>query len=360
LQVLIVLKWLIENNKWYKNVQLNTTKVETLLENAIFVDDRTPESDAAVPSDEKDVQDVDPVTVSDQVGAPADPVRPHHQPCEKRSTDAISAMPVSEQVGAPADTVCPHDQPGQERLMDASSTVSSAVDDPYWIQDRLQVGGRMENLLVRDSGRLGIVTEGQMLNDEIIDGAQVILRSQYQQRVAGLCSIHLGIGGHCGFKCVNPHEQLPGTCTIQMLLVDRNHWVVACASAKGQLFVFDSLIHGAERSPDLLRQMAEVFHHFEQRIVIMAECQQQPDVISCGFLAIAFAVEFIAEGYTAALQANFDLRQIRRWLFSCFETRRFERCPQVVQRMERPDSSNCRMFLLVIPEPVPCVSDWLA
>uniref|UniRef100_A0A914W3E2 DUF6570 domain-containing protein n=1 Tax=Plectus sambesii TaxID=2011161 RepID=A0A914W3E2_9BILA len=104
------------------------------------------------------------------------------------------------------------------------------------------------------------------------------------------------------------------------------HWITSCVY-NGDVYVFDSLL---SIHRDIDSQLCHVYHHFtseSQLVVNTVNCQQQDDYELCRVMAIAFAMESVMNGFYPAILAWFDQPQMRKWLATCLEAKKFHLCP---------------------------------
>lgn len=216
-------------------------------------------------------------------------------------------------------------------------------DSTEWIRaDYVQ--GQPCRLLISMDGRNRVLGVGDgRLDDEVINSAQKILQIQSAGYYAGWASTW----SH-QMRCIPA-----GQDGIQIHFA-RDHWITSCVY-DGDVYVFDSLL--AIRR-DIDSQLCQVYHHFasdSQLVVNTVNCQQQDDYELCGVMAIAFAVEIVIHGFRHAILAQFDQPQMRQWLATCLEARKFHSCPPQFPLAPVAQSSWTDRTVTV-PSPPPCVS----
>uniref|UniRef100_A0A914VPN6 ATP-dependent DNA helicase n=1 Tax=Plectus sambesii TaxID=2011161 RepID=A0A914VPN6_9BILA len=214
-------------------------------------------------------------------------------------------------------------------------------DSTEWIRADYVQGQPCRLLISTDSrNRVLGVGDGQ-LDDVVINSAQQILQIQSAGHYAGWAST-LSHQMHC----------IPaGQDGIQIHFA-RDHWITSCVY-NGDVYVFDSLL-AIHR--DIDSQLCQVYHHYasnNQLVVNTVDCQQQDDSELCGVMAIAFAVEIVTNGFYAAIMARFVQPQMRQWLATCLEARKFHSCTQQFPLAPVAESSWTDRTL-TIPSPPPC------
>eukprot|EP00058_Branchiostoma_floridae_P013786 XP_002599274.1 hypothetical protein BRAFLDRAFT_64376 [Branchiostoma floridae] len=151
---------------------------------------------------------------------------------------------------------------------------------------------------------------GEMLTDDHIQAAQILLRRQYP----ALQGLEAPAVGHCedGFAKMTGKG-------LQIHHNSSQHWVLS-SCAGGQVRLYDSL--GVAMTPSLQIQLYQSYAAFADQArkvltVILPDIQRQKNVFDCGLFAIAWAVD-IAEGQDVS-RVVYDVKKMRSHLETCFE-----------------------------------------
>eukprot|EP00058_Branchiostoma_floridae_P018043 XP_002603532.1 hypothetical protein BRAFLDRAFT_79068 [Branchiostoma floridae] len=160
---------------------------------------------------------------------------------------------------------------------------------------------------------------GEMLTDDHIQAAQMLLRRQY----LALQGLEAPAVGHCedGFA------KITGT-GLQIHHNGNQHWVLS-SSTDRQVCLYDSL--GVVMTPSLQSQLYQSYAEFADQArnvltVTLPDVQRQGNVFDCGLFAIAWAVD-IAEGQDVS-KVVFDDRKMRSHLETCFKQGKLTQFPR--------------------------------
>ncbi|XP_035694654.1 polycystic kidney disease protein 1-like 2 [Branchiostoma floridae] len=154
------------------------------------------------------------------------------------------------------------------------------------------------------------LTFGEMLTDDHIQAAQMLLRRQYPA-LQGLEGPAVGL-------CEDGFAKMTGN-GLQIHHNGSQHWVLSSCT-DGQVRLYDSL--GVAMTPSLQIQLYQSYAAFADQArnvltVISPDVQRQGNVFDCGLFAIAWAVD-IAEGQDVSRVA-YDDRKMRSHLETCFK-----------------------------------------
>ena len=173
-----------------------------------------------------------------------------------------------------------------------------------------------------------VIESYQWLNDNIIRGAQSVLKQQCQGKIDGWMNTQLTKRK----KLFNPIH--PSTDFVQVLHVSESHWLtvsnISLAKTKDRILVYDSSLPTSLKLPtkkaicSIVKPATDIFN-FD-----IVDVQRQPNLVDCGVFALAFATE-IVHGCSPA-RAYFDVTQLRPHLVKCLEAGHFTRFPLVKER----------------------------
>ncbi|XP_078611633.1 polycystin-1-like protein 2 [Branchiostoma floridae x Branchiostoma japonicum] len=154
------------------------------------------------------------------------------------------------------------------------------------------------------------LTFGEMLTDDHIQAAQMLLHRQYP----ALQGLEAPAVGHCedGFAKMTGKG-------LQIHHNSSQHWVLS-SCAGGQVRLYDSL--GVAMTPSLQIQLYQLYAAFADQArnvltVIVPDVQRQENVFDCGLFVIAWAVD-VAEGQDVS-RVVYDVKKMRSHLETCFE-----------------------------------------
>ncbi|XP_078610884.1 polycystin-1-like protein 2 [Branchiostoma floridae x Branchiostoma japonicum] len=182
-----------------------------------------------------------------------------------------------------------------------------------------------------------VLAFGEMLTDDHIQAAQMLLRRQYPT----LQGIEAPAVGHCedGFAKMTGKG-------LQIHHNSSQHWVLSCC-ADGQVRLYDSL--GVAMTPSLQIQLYQSYAAFADQkrnvlTVILPDVQRQENIFDCGLFAIAWAVD-IAEGQDVS-RVVYDVRKMRSHLETCFKLGKLTPFPRLISH-RKVGPTKAQQILLI-------------
>ena len=144
---------------------------------------------------------------------------------------------------------------------------------------RSLVGKETQAML--SSREMGIISNNQMLNDNIINECQNILNCQFP-RAHGLQNTLLGQN-----NMFNVYQTVP---FVQVLHDGRLHWVAinTIGCKEGEIFYLDSLFNGRIADAVKMQICSIMCCSTPQLTIKVLSTQQQTNGVDCGLFAIAF------------------------------------------------------------------------
>lgn len=174
---------------------------------------------------------------------------------------------------------------------------------------------RRQNL---DSADLNLITNGEMLNDAVINKAQTLLHEQFPG-VGGLEDTTLG---PIFMFSVQKGE------FVQVLHDGNSHWI--CISNIGckenEINYYDSL-RGSRVLWYLLQQIASIVHENGPQLIINPmKVQKQNNSVDCGLYALAFATSLV-NGINPE-DETFSIEELRPHLLKCLQEGKMKQFPR--------------------------------
>lgn len=166
------------------------------------------------------------------------------------------------------------------------------------------------------------INSQKMLDDKIINAAQILMKAQNQQ-IDGLVSTLIGETN--GFQASSKQS-------VQIHFdSNRQHWVTS-STMRNRIELADSLYNGSisESIVSQLKQRYVNFAEKQQITVYVLPTQRQVNGIDCGCHAIATAVEFLSEDGDPL--ATFDVGSMRAHLAKCLEDRYMSPFPRCLKK----------------------------
>ncbi|XP_019616298.1 PREDICTED: uncharacterized protein LOC109463869 [Branchiostoma belcheri] len=205
----------------------------------------------------------------------------------------------------------------------------------YYYYKECEVGRPSVNL---SAGDKAVLTNNEMLTDDLIQAAQRLLHHQYPA-LQGLEAPTVGL-------CEDGFAKMTGK-GLQIHHNRRAHWVLS-SYADGQVRLYDSI--GADMTASLQVQLYQTYAAFadqERNIltIILPEVHRQKNVFDCGLFAIAWAVD-IAQGQDVSSIA-YDDREMRSHLEKCFKQGRLTPFPQLTNRRKKVGLTRVSRISLV-------------
>ncbi|XP_078671420.1 uncharacterized protein LOC144911416 [Branchiostoma floridae x Branchiostoma belcheri] len=205
----------------------------------------------------------------------------------------------------------------------------------YYYYKECEVGRPSVNL---SAGDKVVLTNNEMLTDDLIQAAQRLLHHQYPA-LQGLEAPTVGL-------CEDGFAKMTGK-GLQIHHNRRSHWVLS-SYADGQVHLYDSI--GADMTASLQVQLYQTYAAFadqERNIltIILPEVQRQKNVFDCGLFAIAWAVD-IAQGQDVSSIA-YDDRKMRSHLEKCFKQGRLTPFPHLTNRRKKVGLTRVSRISLV-------------
>ncbi|XP_078695111.1 polycystin-1-like protein 2 [Branchiostoma floridae x Branchiostoma belcheri] len=205
----------------------------------------------------------------------------------------------------------------------------------YYYYKECEVGRPIVNL---SAGDKAVLTNNEMLTDDLIQAAQRLLHHQYPA-LQGLEAPTVGL-------CEYEFAKMTGK-GLQIHHNRRAHWVLS-SYTDGQVRLYDSL--GTDMTTYLQVQLYQTYTAFADQernvlTIILPEVQRQKNAVDCGLFAIAWAVD-IAQGQDVSSIA-YDDKEMRSHLVKCFEQGRLTRFPHLTSQRKKVGLTRVSRISLV-------------
>ncbi|CAH1247231.1 PKD1L3 [Branchiostoma lanceolatum] len=178
----------------------------------------------------------------------------------------------------------------------------------------------------------------QMLTDDHIQAAQMLLRRQY--------SALQGLEGPAVGVCDDGFVKMTGK-GLQIHHNNHQHWVLS-SYTDGKVCLYDSL--SVPMTPSLQIQLYQSYAAFADQArntltVFLPDVQRQKNVLDCGLFAIAWAVD-IAEGQDVS-RVVYDNRKMRSHLKTCFKQGNLTPFPRLTGYRKKEGRTKVHQIKLV-------------
>ncbi len=224
--------------------------------------------------------------------------------------------PLSTQKSRSSPTEANDSSSADSSIIDISDS-SYHTDQQPWIPELHLTMYHRETFLESDNA---------WLSDDIIDGSQQILASQFDlEDVEVTC-----IQPRRGYSTVDPSIK-----TIQIFHL-QNHWVATWALNCAEVFLADSLPR-RQLCESLKKMLLEKYYRHKVNQVLTVTSLQlhtQTDASSCGLYAIANVTEVLLGGDPSTCQWS-GQREMRNHLIQCLEGHHFTSFPHTHKRTRR-------------------------
>ena len=158
-----------------------------------------------------------------------------------------------------------------------------------------------------------ILETGEMLTDKHINFAQRLLKLSFPK----INCLRLTV-------LQDKEHKEPTTNSIQILHVNRNHWVCAATTAKGkQVHVYDSSFGSWDQTS--YKALQAQFRCSTCNINFVKGVQKQTGAIDCGLFAVANATTIAFKGDPS--QTRYDQSLMCQHLLNCFITKTMKSFP---------------------------------
>ncbi|CAH1272909.1 PKD2 [Branchiostoma lanceolatum] len=178
----------------------------------------------------------------------------------------------------------------------------------------------------------------QMLTDDHIQAAQMLLRRQYPA-LQGLEGPAVGL-------CDDGFVKMTGK-GLQIHHNNHQHWVLS-SYTDGKVCLYDSL--SVPMTPSLQTQLCQSYAAFVDQTrnaltVFLPDVQRQKNVLDCGLFAIAWAVD-IAEGQDVS-RVVYDNRKMRSHMKTCFKQGNLTPFPRLTGFRKKEGRTKVQQITLV-------------
>ncbi|XP_078692602.1 polycystin-1-like protein 2 [Branchiostoma floridae x Branchiostoma belcheri] len=196
----------------------------------------------------------------------------------------------------------------------------------------------MRPIVNLSAGDKAVLTNNEMLTDDLIQAAQRLLHHQYPA-LQGLEDPTVGL-------CEDGFARMTGK-GLQIHHNRREHWVLS-SYTDGQVRLYDSI--GGDMTTYLQVQLYQTYAAFADQernvlTIILPEVQRQTNVVDCGLFAIAWAVD-IAQGRDVSSIA-YDNRKMRSHLKKCLEQGRLTQFPHLTSQRKKVGFTRVSRISLV-------------
>ena len=221
-------------------------------------------------------------------------------------------------------------------LKDASTTIVVGDDDTTGGEKESKLWKNCRGIKLKESHRKTIEA-GEWLCDDVVNACQLLMKNQ-----------HPSIGGFQSTLLADVYgmDPQPNTEFVQILNVNRNHWIVISTvnCPQSTIDVYDSM--QLSLSPHLKKLVADLLQSPNQEITIRyRDVQWQSGGSDCGVFSVAFATS-ICNGIDP-VTVTFSQSRMRAHLLHCIEEQSMSMFPHK-HRAWKPTSKKSRSEALPI------------